>query len=97
MRPQHCLVTGGAGFIGSHVAERLVREGHTVRVVDNLSTGHESNLTHLRGDLELLVGDLRDPSVCRAACAGVELVFHLAALPSVPEAWQTRGLRTTTT
>ena len=84
MRSQSCLVTGGAGFIGSHVAERLVREGHTVRVVDNLSTGFESNLAHLRGDLELLVGDLRDPAVCRAACAGVELVFHLAALPSVP-------------
>jgi len=84
VRSQHCLVTGGAGFIGSHVAERLVREGHTVRVVDNLSTGHEANLTHLRGDLELQVGDLRDPSVCRMACAGVELVFHLAALPSVP-------------
>jgi len=84
VRSQSCLVTGGAGFIGSHVAERLVREGHTVRVVDNLSTGFESNLAHLRGDLELLVGDLRDPAVCRAACAGVELVFHLAALPSVP-------------
>jgi len=81
---QRCLVTGGAGFIGSHVAERLVKEGHTVRVVDNLSTGYESNVSHLRGDLELLVGDLRDPAVCRAACAGVELVFHLAALPSVP-------------
>jgi nucleoside-diphosphate-sugar epimerase len=84
MRAQRCLVTGGAGFIGSHVAERLVKEGHTVRVVDNLSTGSETNLEHLRGDLELLVGDLRDPATCRAACAGVELVFHLAALPSVP-------------
>jgi len=84
VRSQCCLVTGGAGFIGSHVAERLVREGHSVRVVDNLSTGFESNLTPLRGDLELLVGDLRDPAICRAACAGVELVFHLAALPSVP-------------
>lgn len=84
MRAERCLVTGGAGFIGSHVAERLVKEGHTVRVVDNLSTGSESNLRHLRGDLELQVGDLRDPAVCRAACAGAELVFHLAALPSVP-------------
>ena len=84
MRAQRCLVTGGAGFIGSHVAERLVKEGHTVRVVDNLSTGSESNLQHLRGDLELQVGDLRDPAICRAACTGVELVFHLAALPSVP-------------
>lgn len=79
-----CLVTGGAGFIGSHVAERLVREGHRVRVVDNLSTGNEANLTHLRSDLEFVVGDLRDPGVCRKVCEGTELVFHLAALPSVP-------------
>lgn len=79
-----CLVTGGAGFIGSHVAEELVKRGHPVRVVDNLSTGTEANLSHLRGDLELVIGDLRDPAVCRSVCAGVELVFHLAALPSVP-------------
>ncbi|HJR36409.1 MAG TPA: NAD-dependent epimerase/dehydratase family protein [Gemmatimonadales bacterium] len=79
-----CLVTGGAGFIGSHVAEELVKRGHPVRVVDNLSTGTEANLSHLRGDLELVIGDLRDPAVCRSVCAGMELVFHLAALPSVP-------------
>ena len=78
------LVTGGAGFIGSHIAERLVRDGHTVRVVDNLSTGSEANLAGFRKDLELVVGDLRDPEVCRKTCAGVEQVFHLAALPSVP-------------
>lgn len=84
MATWNCLVTGGAGFIGSHVAERLVREGHRVRVVDNLSTGHESNLAHLRGDLEFLEGDLRDPATCRRATTGVELVFHLAAMPSVP-------------
>ena len=57
-----CLVTGGAGFIGSHVAEELVKRGHPVRVVDNLSTGTEANLSHLRGDLELVIGDLRDPA-----------------------------------
>jgi UDP-glucose 4-epimerase len=79
-----CLVTGGAGFIGSHVAERLVRDGHRVRVVDNLSTGSEANLAHLRDDLEFQVGDLRDPAVCQRAVAGTELVFHLAAMPSVP-------------
>lgn len=84
MGAARCLVTGGAGFIGSHVAEELVRRGHAVRVVDNLSTGTEANLSHLRGELELVIGDLRDPAVCRSACAGVELVFHLAALPSVP-------------
>src|ERR1051325_1614 len=82
--PSSCLVTGGAGFIGSHVAERLVRDGHRVRVVDNVSTGDERNLAHLRNDLEFLRGDLRDPEVCRRACAGVEVAFHLAALPSVP-------------
>jgi UDP-glucose 4-epimerase len=79
-----CLVTGGAGFIGSHLAERLVREGHRVRVVDNLSTGDERNLAHLRGDLEFAQADLRDPEVCARVCRGVEVVFHLAALPSVP-------------
>ena len=84
MTAVNCLVTGGAGFIGSHVAERLVRDGHRVRVVDNLSTGSETNLEHLRGELEFLEGDLRDPAVCRRAVAGTELVFHLAALPSVP-------------
>ena len=84
MGRMRCLVTGGAGFIGSHVAEQMVREGHEVRVIDNLSTGSESNLEHLRGDLELVIGDLRDPEACRKATAGVEVVFHLAALPSVP-------------
>ena len=84
MGRMRCLVTGGAGFIGSHVAEQMVREGHDVRVIDNLSTGSESNLEHIRGDLELVVGDLRDPEACRRAAEGVEVVFHLAALPSVP-------------
>lgn len=84
MASQSCLVTGGAGFIGSNLAERLVRDGKRVRVVDNLSTGSEENLAHLRNDLETLIGDLRDPAVCRKACAGVEVAYHVAALPSVP-------------
>lgn len=84
MGPQHCLVTGAAGFIGSHVAERLLREGHRVRVVDNLSTGDERNIALLGGEVEFVRGDLRDPETCRRVCRGVELVFHLAALPSVP-------------
>ena len=84
MTSMQCLVTGGAGFIGSHVAERLVRDGHRVRVVDNLSTGSLANLAHLRADLEFLEGDLRDPAVCAKAVAGTEVVFHLAAMPSVP-------------
>jgi len=79
-----CLVTGGAGFIGSHVTERLVEMGHRVRVVDNLSTGRRENLAHLGGQVELLVGDLVSPEVCRRAVDGIEIVFHLAALPSVP-------------
>jgi UDP-glucose 4-epimerase len=77
-------VTGGAGFIGSHLAERLLREGHRVRVVDNLSTGDERNIALLGGEVEFVRGDLRDSETCRRVCRGVELVFHLAALPSVP-------------
>src|SRR5207247_790074 len=79
-----CLVTGGAGFIGSHVATRLAALGCRVRVVDDLSTGDESNLTELAGRIEFLRGDLCDPEVCRQAVEGVAVVFHLAAIPSVP-------------
>ena len=77
------LVTGGAGFIGSHVAERLLGLGHKVRIVDNLSTGRLENIRHLDG-VEFILGDLVDPEVCRRAVQGVEVVFHIAALPSVP-------------
>jgi UDP-glucose 4-epimerase len=83
-RASRCLVTGGAGFIGSHVAERLVALGHDVRIVDNLSTGDEANLAGLDGAIEFLHGDLCDADVCRRAVADIEVVFHLAALPSVP-------------
>jgi len=79
-----CLVTGGAGFIGSHIAERLVALGHAVRVVDDLSTGDAANLAGLDGEIEFLQGDLCEAAVCRRAVAGIDLVFHLAALPSVP-------------
>jgi UDP-glucose 4-epimerase len=79
-----CVVTGGAGFIGSHVAERLVTLGHRVRVVDNLATGYERNLAPLAGAVEFMEGDLRDPAVCERAVRGVDVVFHLAALASVP-------------
>lgn len=78
------LVTGGAGFIGSHLVERLLALGHRVRVVDNLSTGSVANLTPVLDKIELLQGDLRDQDVCRRAVRDAELVFHLAALPSVP-------------
>jgi UDP-N-acetylglucosamine/UDP-N-acetyl-alpha-D-glucosaminouronate 4-epimerase len=78
------LVTGGAGFIGSHLVERLVALGHRVRVVDNLSTGKPENLAAVLSDIEFVRGDLRDEEVCRRAVRGAELVFHVAALPSIP-------------
>jgi UDP-glucose 4-epimerase len=77
------LVTGGAGFIGSNVAEGLVRRGDRVRVFDNLSTGRRENLDGLDG-VELFEGDLRDANAVRRAVSGVEGVFHQAALRSVP-------------
>lgn len=83
-RASNCLVTGGAGFIGSHLAARLLALGHRVRVVDNLSTGDEANLDGLEGDIEFLQADLCEAEVCRRAVAGIEVVFHVAALPSVP-------------
>jgi UDP-glucose 4-epimerase len=79
----YIVVTGGAGFIGSHLVEALLREGQRVRVVDNLSTGRRSNLAHLHG-YDWLEGDLADFDVCRRAVAGAEYVFHEAAIPSVP-------------
>jgi UDP-glucose 4-epimerase len=80
-----CLVTGGAGFIGSHLTDALVQQGRRVRVLDDFSTGRRDNLAHLPpGKIELVAGDLTDPEVLRSAMHGVELVFHQAALPSVP-------------
>ena len=79
-----CLVTGGAGFIGSHVAERLAHLGHRVRVADNLSTGKRSNLAPLGDRIELMVGDISDQDFCARIVADVAVVFHIAALPSVP-------------
>ena len=83
-RTSRCLVTGGAGFIGSHLAERLVALGNAVRIVDNLSTGDAANLAGLDGAIEFLRGDLGEADVCRRAVADIEVVLHLAALPSVP-------------
>ncbi len=77
------LVTGGAGFIGSHLAEALVRRGHTVRVADNLSTGKRNNLDHIPG-VEFLEGDLADLAFAQRAVAGVDFALHQAAIPSVP-------------
>jgi nucleoside-diphosphate-sugar epimerase len=77
------LVTGGAGFIGSHLAEELVRRGHRVRVLDNLSTGKLRNLESVPG-VDFIEGDLADPAACARAVQGVEYVLHQAAIPSVP-------------
>ena len=77
------LVTGGAGFIGSHVVEELVSRGEQVRVVDSLVTGKRENLAHV-SDVDLMVGDLADSAVADRATAGVDYVVHLAAIPSVP-------------
>ena len=81
------LVTGGAGFIGSHLAEELVRRGERVRVVDSFITGKRDNLKHIP-DVELIEGDLADLAVAQRAVAGVEYVLHQAAIPSVPRSVQ---------
>ena len=78
------LVTGGAGFIGSCLVRQLLARGEKVRVLDNLSTGKESNLAEVRADIELLEGDLCEPPVVQRAVRGVDFVFHEAAIPSVP-------------
>jgi UDP-glucose 4-epimerase len=91
MAKASCLVTGGAGFIGSHVAHHLVELGHSVRVVDDLSTGNRENLDDIADRIELIVGELQDPEVAARSVEGVDIVFHLAARGSVPrslaDAW----------
>ncbi len=81
---QLAVVTGGAGFIGSHLVDALLSEGFRVRVVDNLSTGNRDNLGHVSRDVEFLEGDLSRFDVCEAAVSGATYVFHEAAVPSVP-------------
>ncbi len=78
------LVTGGAGFIGSHLVDALLERGAQVKILDNFATGRKRNLQHLEGKVEIVHGDLRDSADCAQACAGVGLVFHQAALGSVP-------------
>ncbi|MGA7991385.1 MAG: SDR family oxidoreductase [Thermoanaerobaculia bacterium] len=78
------LVTGGAGFIGSHLVDALVATGVRVRVLDDLSSGRRENLAGLAKRIDIVEGDIRDVETCRRACRGVEVVFHLAAVGSVP-------------
>jgi nucleoside-diphosphate-sugar epimerase len=78
------LVTGGAGFIGSHIAEELVRRGEKVRVLDSFITGKRENLVAFKNFVDLVEGDIRDRETCRRALKGVDYVLHQAALPSVP-------------
>lgn len=78
------LVTGGAGFIGSNLAEELIRQGAKVCIIDNLVTGFRENLDEINGDFDFIEGDINDDASLSRAIEGVEVVFHQAALPSVP-------------
>ncbi len=78
------LVTGGAGFIGSSIVRALLARGDRVRVIDNFFSGKRENLAEVAGDIELIEGDLRDEAAVARACEGVDLIFHQAAIPSVP-------------
>jgi len=90
------LITGGAGFIGSSITERLLKDGHFVRVLDNFSSGKRENLRHcearsaeaISSNFELIEGDIRDSNTCDKACKGIDYVLHQAALRSVPKSMQ---------
>jgi UDP-glucose 4-epimerase len=88
MAPVKVLVTGGAGFIGSNLADALVERGDQVRVLDNFSTGNRANLAELAEDVEIVEGELRSYERVHAAMRGIEVVFHQGALPSVPRSVQ---------
>jgi UDP-glucose 4-epimerase len=79
-----CLVTGGAGFIGSHLVEALLAQGQQVRVLDNLSTGRRANLAGVVDQIQFIEGTIEDQATVARAVAGVEVIFHLAAIVSVP-------------
>lgn len=91
-RPRRWLVTGAAGFIGSHLLQALLERGQQVVALDNFATGHRVNLDEVRGSVgadawrqcEFVEGDIRDPATCRQVCTGVDFVLHQAALGSVP-------------
>src|SRR3712207_1479865 len=87
-RAMRVLVTGGGGFIGSHLVERLLRDGHEVRVIDNFATGRRENLVPFLDDVELVEGDIQSYERAHTAVRGCEVVLHQAALPSVPRSIQ---------
>lgn len=78
------LVTGGAGFIGSNIVEELLKRNYSVRVLDNFSTGKRENLKEFQKDIELIEGDIRSYHTVNQAIKSIDVVFHEAALPSVP-------------
>ena len=82
------LVTGGAGFIGSHLVDELLARGHRVRVLDNFATGRRENIAHVQDDVELVEGDIQSYERVHNAARGVDYVIHEAALPSVPRSVQ---------
>ena len=82
--PYKALVTGGSGFIGSHIVRALVSKGHPVRILDDLSSGRRSNLSGIEDQVEFVEADFAAPGVARAACEGIEVVFHQGAIPAVP-------------
>ena len=79
-----CLITGGAGFIGSNLARYLLNKSMDVRILDNFSTGKKENLAEIKDDIEVIEGDIRDFDLLLSAVNGSEVIFHQAALPSVP-------------
>ena len=86
------LVTGGAGFIGSHIAQTLAASGARVRVIDDLSTGHRENIEEIGGEIDFQRASLADDVALRRALEDVELVFHEAAIPSVPRSVKKHGV-----
>jgi len=79
------LVTGGAGFIGGHIVEELVKHGHFVRVLDNFSSGKKENISRVMDKIELIRADIRSRAACSKACKNIDFVLHQAALRSVPK------------
>src|ERR1700730_16678910 len=88
MSTSRVLVTGGGGFIGSHLAAHLLEQGHAVRVLDNFATGRRAHVASLVGEVELVEGDIQSYERANKAVAGCEVVLHEAALPSVPRSVQ---------